>query len=259
MSHLSARAARYCGRCCTQFALLALIGLVPAGAGADAWRLDLEGGGVWSGYNDVRIPGEGGTAFSLTDDLSTAGGAFWRLRLGRDLGARHHLSAFAAPLRLDASGRAAEPLRFAGTEFPAGSQLAARYRFDSYRLTYRYRLRETARFTGWLGITAKIRDAEIAVAGGGLSATKLNTGFVPLLAFRAEWRLGERLAALLEGDALAGGPGRAEDVFLGLTHGLLPGLTLRGGYRLIEGGADVPEVYNFALLHFLSLGAEFRF
>jgi len=239
--------------------LLALLLTTGTVASAADWSLDLEGGWAWSGYNDVRIPGEGGTEFSLSDDLSTEGTAFSRLRLSRRLGARHELSAFAAPLRLDASGRAPAEIDFAGERFPAGSDLSARYRFDSYRLTYRYRLRDGERFTGWLGLTAKIRDAEIAVNGAGRAARKLNTGFVPLLAFRGDWRLAERWIARLEGDALAGGPGRAEDVFLGLVHVRSSRLALRAGYRFIEGGADVEEVYNFALLNFASLGLELAF
>lgn len=240
-------------------ALCALLILAAVPAHGAGWRLDLEAGPVWSGYNDVRIPGEGGTPFSLTEDLRSEPGGFWRLRLTRSLGERHELSAFAAPLRLEAAGRAPAALAFAGTEFPAGSALDARYRFDSYRLTYRYRLRASERFSGWLGLTAKLRDAEIAVTGAGRAAKKLNTGFVPLLAFRGDWRLAERWTARLEGDALAGGPGRAEDVFIGLVYARGPRLALRGGYRFIEGGADVAEVYNFALLSFASLGLELAF
>jgi hypothetical protein len=36
-------------------------------------------------------------------------------------------------------------------------------------------------------------------------------------------------------------------------------ISFRAGYRIIEGGADVEEVYNFALLHFFSVGTEVRF
>ncbi len=238
---------------------LAFLALASTPGWAAAWLLDLEGARVWSGYNDVRIPGDGGTRFSLTEDLRSEAGFCGRLRLGIVLAERHHLSAFAAPLRLDAAGQAPATLLFAGTEFPAASRLSASYRFDSYRLTYRYRLRATSRFTGWLGFTAKLRDAEIAVAGAGLRAKKTNTGFVPLLAFRGDWRLDERFGISCEGDALAGGPGRAEDVFLGLTYRRNSRLTLRGGYRLIEGGADVAEVYSFARLDFASLGLELSF
>jgi len=31
------------------------------------FEIDLESGGVFSGYNDVRIPGDAGTLFSLSE------------------------------------------------------------------------------------------------------------------------------------------------------------------------------------------------
>jgi len=44
------------------------------------WRIDFETGAAVSGYNDVRIPGDTGTKFSLTDDLSSTAFVLWRLR-----------------------------------------------------------------------------------------------------------------------------------------------------------------------------------
>ncbi len=66
---------------------------------------------------------------------------------------------------------------------------------------------------------------------------------------------------LLEGDALAspGGQGRAEDVLLALFYRLNDRLSLKAGYRILEGGADVESVYNFTLLNYVIAGAEFRF
>jgi len=34
---------------------------------------------------------------------------------------------------------------------------------------------------------------------------------------------------------------------------------IRAGYRILEGGADNDEVYNFALLNYAAAGLEFRF
>jgi hypothetical protein len=56
-----------------------------------------------------------------------------------------------------------------------------------------------------------------------------NVGFVSLLNILAEYRAGERWRVLLEADALAGEPGRAEDVFLGLGYKVTPKLGLRAG------------------------------
>ena len=50
------------------------------------------------------------------------------------------------------------------------------------------------------------------------------------------------------GDALAAPQGRAEDVLLAPYVDLSERVRFRIGYRLLEGGADNDEVYNFALV-----------
>ena len=44
---------------------------VSAADAQDRWRVDLENGAAISGYNDVAIPGNTGTRFSMTDDLTS--------------------------------------------------------------------------------------------------------------------------------------------------------------------------------------------
>jgi hypothetical protein len=73
------------------------------------------------------------------------------------------------------------------------------------------------------------------------------------------YRLGERWQLALDLDALAGGPGRAEDVALEIRYTAGDRWRFSGGYRTVEGGADVDEVYNFAWLHYAVLSAEMRF
>jgi hypothetical protein len=41
----------------------------------------MESGLVTTGYNDVRIPSNGGTLFSLKDDFNVRSSFFYRLRL----------------------------------------------------------------------------------------------------------------------------------------------------------------------------------
>lgn len=235
--------------------------LVMHGPLAGQWTLDVESGLATAGYNDVRVPNDTGTLFSLSDDLDAENTVFFRLRLGYRLGQRHHLFLFGAPFSLSASGSVPEPLRFEDAEFPAGTALDARYTFNSYRLTYRYDLVRSKKWILGLGLTAKIRDAAIRVSGGGKEAETTNVGFVPLINFWLQWNLSQRLRMIFEGDALAapGGQGRAEDVFLGLQAQLSRAVSLKGGYRLLEGGADVGQVYNFAWINFLVLGATFHF
>jgi hypothetical protein len=218
------------------------------------WCLDLETGAVFCGYNDVQVPGESGTRFSLTEDLKTDPNYFFRIRLSYSITDRHHLSALAAPLRLDASGQVDRLIRFNEEKFSADTPLNARYRFDSYRLTYRYDVYFKEKLKVGLGFTAKIRDASISLEYKDTKTEKKNTGFVPLLNFRVDWTLSKRLGLLLEGDALAAPQGRAEDVLLAFRYRLTEDESLKLGYRMLEGGVDVFEVYNFTLIHYIVAG-----
>jgi len=241
------------------FASLAFIAVLvgPPRLGAaegSRWRLDLEGGGVFSGYNNIAIPGDTGTRFSLSEDFKTDAGFYYRLRLTWRLGARHSLSVLYAPLKLSASGTAKFPVHFFGVDFPAGAAVSGTFMFNSYRLTYRYEIVNTDAWKVGLGFTAKIRDAAIGLEGGGLAAKKTNVGFVPLLNARVERRLSSKLNLLFEADALAAPQGRAEDVLFAALYRISPSLTLKAGYRFVEGGADNDVVYNFTFIHYASIG-----
>jgi hypothetical protein len=224
------------------------------GAEEGRWTVDLEGGVVVPGYNDVQVPNETGTRFSLKDDLKIDNKIYYRLRLGVRIGQRHGLSLLYAPLTLNAGGVLAQPVTFEGVGFGAGSAVDALYRFNSYRLTYRYRLVGTPNLNLWLGLTAKIRDAEISLSSGALKSTKTNVGFVPLLHLYLKWKWTKRWGFIFEADALAAKQGRAEDVSAAIFYHLGPNWALKTGYRLVEGGADVDEVYNFALINYWYAG-----
>ena len=147
-----------------------------------------------------------------------------------------------------------EPLEFAGETFPANTEIDGTYKFNSYRLTYRYDFVKTPANEFGMGFTAKIRDAKIALKGGGLSAEKANVGFVPIINFRYLHNFSERFAMVFEGDALAAPQGRAEDVMLGAIYEVNQKVSLKAGYRVLEGGADNDEVYGFALFNYAVLG-----
>jgi hypothetical protein len=238
---------------------LLLSGLLMGSPQAHKWQVDLEGGWVWNGSNDVAIPGDTGTRFSLTDDLKVDSRFYYRLRLTYNLGARHQLSALYAPLKLDASGTLAQDLTFLDTTFPQGTSVTGIYRFNSYRLTYRYLLVNKPRLKLHIGFTAKIRDAEIAVTSSAASESKTNVGFVPLLNLLLDWQFHPRLGLRLEADALAAKQGRAEDVLLALMFKISKGVSLKLGYRFVEGGAENDEVYNFAFIHYAAAGILISF
>jgi len=220
---------------------------------------DIESGVVFSGYNDVRIPGDGGTLFSLSEELQTDPSAYFRLRVFYDFNERHHLGALFAPLTVHPTGQLDRSLLFEGVTFPAGTPLEATYRFNSYRLIYRYDFVRNEKLVFGLGFTAKIRDAEISVRGNGVESKKTNVGFVPILHFRMLWKFSEPFALLVDGDALAAPQGRAEDVLAAIITQVSDQITVKLGYRILEGGADNDEVYSFSLFHYAALGVIIDF
>ncbi len=233
-----------------------LVTLLFLGSSASAaFFIDLEAGAVFNGYNDVRIPGKGGTRISLSRELNSEAVPYGRARIGRSLGKRHNLSLLVAPLRIEASGIAAKDIVYLGETFTSGSALTSSYRFDSYRLTYRWDGLHRRKLEAGIGFTAKIRHASISLSDTDRCVEKKNTGFVPIVNFRVAWRPSERLTALLEGDALAAPQGRAEDVFVGAAWRLGKRVSLKAGYRLLEGGTDNDEVYTFSLFHYAAMGA----
>ncbi len=242
-------------------ALLAAVLALPRAGAAQTPRfvLELEGGAVWQGYNDAEIPNDGSaTRFSLSGLTGSGPWPAGRAYLTWNLGERHGLRALVAPLTLTGTGVPAVPVVFEGGRFAAGAPVDASYTFNSYRLTYRYRVHAGARTSAWVGFTGKIRDATVELTQGATAARKDNVGFVPLLHAAGEWRAAPRWRLSLDADALAGGPGRAIDAALKAGYDVRPDLTLQAGYRSLEGGADVEETYNFAWLHYAVVSLAWR-
>ena len=226
---------------------------------APRWVVELEGGPAWQSYNDVEIPNDGtATRFSLYD---LAGAGPWRagrLYVTWNINDRHGLRLLLAPFSLTEAGTPLGAIDFAGETFAGGRPAEATYTFNSYRLSYRYRWHAGEATTAWIGFTAKIRDAVIRLRQDGTTGEKTDLGFVPLLHLAGDWRFAPRWHLGLDVDALAGGPGRAEDAALELGYDLGDRWTLQAGYRTVEGGADVTRVYTFAWLHYAVVSVVWR-
>lgn len=236
--------------CCMVFAVLVLTANVSWATGP---QIALEGGLAWQGRNDFRIPGDQGSLVPLAAADSGPAAAV-RATVTFDLTARQSLRLLAAPLRLQTPYRSPAEVRFTDRVFAADQRLDAIYRFDSYRLTWYWRLAPRGRWTFRVGGTLKVRDAEITLAGVEGRAAKTNLGLVPLLYGHVRYAATERLAFELEADALAAPQGRAEDVSLKGVFSLSDRLAVEGGYRLLEGGADNDEVFTFAAFHYAIIG-----
>ena len=233
--------------------LFALPLLVAGAAEAQSERrfaLELEGGPLWLSRNEVRIPNETGTLFSLVDVVGNGPWGAFRVELDFDVNDRHGFRAVFAPLRIEDSGVLEGRTDFAGETFAAGTATDAVYDFSSYRFTYRYRFFAGDTWQWKIGGTVFVRDARIALQQGATFAEDTDVGIVPLVHLSGMAKFSEEWQLILDFEGLGSSQGRAFDIAAKLGWNLTDRWQLAFGYRTIEGGADVEEVYNFAWLHF---------
>lgn len=220
--------------------------------------ITVEGLNVWQQRNDVRIPPDTGTEFSIVDLIGSSPTPSVRVMATSDLTERHQVQLVYAPLRLSGRGTPPMPIAFAGTTFaPAPTESV--YKFSSYRGTWSYRLYQGPTWTWRIGFTGFIRDARVALTQGDRTAEDTDVGFVPLGHVSADARLAARWSLRLALDGSAAPQGRAIDFAATLEYRPAPRWRVFGGYRTIEGGADVDTVYAFAWLNAVVSGIGVRF
>ena len=225
-------------------------------------NISLESGAVWNQYNDVQasnIPSENNTRFSLTDDFEVEQPAiFFRGQISYLINNKHRIELTAVPLTVSYKNSTRAGIVFENQVYPI-SVTNATYRFNTYRASYRYKFLKSQKIRLEAGLSLLVRDAKIELEAGSQISKNTDLGFVPLISFRLETGTPSGLNFLLAGDALVGPQGRAEDVFAGFIYPVIKQkLFLKAGYRIIEGGADVDQVYNFALFHFANFGLRFQ-
>ena len=238
-----------------------------AGGSAWAWEgssdrrfvLEFETGAIWQSRNQIQIPDSAdGTRFNLADLQGNGPEAHRRVELTWNVNHRHALRFVYAPIGFSGSGSFATPVRFAGGTFTPGSPVDSDYKFDSYRLTYRYLLYESDRWRWRIGATAFIRDAKVELRQAGRVASDSNIGFVPLLSAGVKYAIAPRWTALIDFDGLVSTQGRAIDAAAKIRYDLSDAWYVSAGYRVFEGGVDNDTYafgwYNIALV---SLGARF--
>ncbi len=221
---------------------------------------ELEGGLVWQSRNVVQIPNTSeGTRFSLVDLVGTGPLPWARLYLNWNITNRHKFHILLAPLFYTKTGIPDTDINFCGETFQQGISTDATYKFNSWRIGYSYKIVQRNCCNWWIGFTAKIRDAKIRLEQEGRGAEETNLGFVPLLHIGAERRISDKWKFIFDLEGLAGGPGRAFDGALKLRYYPSRLWGLSAGYRTVEGGADVPSVYNFAWIHYGLLSIFYEF
>jgi len=209
--------------------------------------------------NDARIPGNSGTNIDFSN-FDRSPKFVYRIMPSYKFSKHHEVRGLWAPLVFDVNGRFSELTNFNGQAFAANVDTAGSYKFNSYRLGYIYHVNPGSSSRWRLGIVAKIRDAYVSVTQGSTVSKKANIGFVPLIHLGFENDFSENLILNFDVDALGASQGRAIDALVALryklTHSSTQNLNVYIGYRTIEGGANVEEVYNFAWIHQGVLGLD---
>jgi hypothetical protein len=80
----------------------------------DRFGIELEFGPVWFSKNDVRVPGDTGTQFDMTDLTGSGPDVFARLDGFWNINDRHGLRIVLAPLEVSGTGELREDTDFAG-------------------------------------------------------------------------------------------------------------------------------------------------
>ncbi len=236
----------------TFFALCLTIIFLCFPDGAEAQQIAIEGesGVVWFSRNDVRIPNEEGTKFDMMELMGDDAAPYYRIRLNVGMGDRHLVRVLYAPLVNTGTGRFDKEVFFQETNFQPDTPTKGTYRFNTYRLTWRYTFYDQGRWQLGGGLAGLIRDAKVELEQDDISDKKTDLGFVPLLHFYAKRNLNDRLFLASDVETLGSLQGRATDLALTLNYQLTQQWTLSAGYRLLEGGADVDEVYNFSWINY---------
>lgn len=220
--------------------------------------LNVELGLVDSSFNKVAVPGDDGTRFNMRKSLNKSN-PYFRLDYKKSFENKHGFRFLYAPLKITGDRRYQKDISFNGETFSQSNKTKTSYQFNSYRLTYFYQLIDEERFKFNIGLTGKIRDANIKLKQGSLKKNRYDLGFVPLIYLWSEYWLAEKTKVTFDFDGLAAPQGRAFDMALMLGQQICPKVIANLGYRILEGGVDNDKVYNFSQFNFYFASVEISF
>ena len=223
------------------------------------FNLTVEAGASWQTRNDVRIPNDSnGDRFDFSE-FSEGPFIHHRFESLVNLVGRHNLRVVYAPLSLTVRGELDQNINFDGVSFNGGDDVLVNYQFNSYRLGYVYKWINRSKHKLNVGVTLKVRDADIRVSQQSTSSNYDNLGLVPLLYFSYSYNITEDWCLFTDADFAAASQGRAFDVALKVRKKLNDHYSLGLGYRVLEGGADNDEVFTFSLFHYAVLDLALSF
>lgn len=206
-----------------------------------ASELSLDVGQTTTNFNRFSIPKsqDNQLSFKETDALTS-----YRLTAFINLANNNQLYFLYAPLEVSYDFTSNKNFTFNKTNFVQGQKTSAKYKFNSYRVGYMWNYGQNA-LKYWLGVVAKIRDADISISQGSNKDNYDNIGVVPLFSLGFEFDLLSTLSIYSHTDALGSSRGSAYDSQLELKW-KLNDISASIGKRILGGGADNDRVYNFA-------------
>jgi len=220
--------------------------------------IHVESGAFITGMNDIRN-GNNGTLFSLKNDFQTPISPFFRLRVGCLSNGKDYFSFLYAPLKIVETGTIERDILFDGKSFKANLPTEVVYKFNSYRFTYNRRIINKDNFKFGIGLSAKIRDAGVSLKNSALLSENFTVGFAPLINLIANWDITSKMGVDFFGEGIAASKGRAIDLSLSGRYSFTKTLQGNIGYRLLEGGANGTNGYNFIQLHFIFASLNYSF
>lgn len=220
--------------------------------------VNLESGAFYTRINDIRN-GSTGTLLSLKNDFQTPVSPFFRLRAGYLLKEKNQFSVLYAPFKITETGTLDKDILFDGKTFKANLPIEAIYKFNSYRFTYNRIIVSKDKFKFGLGLSAKIRDAGFSLKNKEFERGNFSLGFVPLINLLANWEISQKMGMDFFGEGLAASKGRAIDLSISGRYNFTKNLKGNIGYRLLDGGTNGTNRYNFIQLHFIFVSLNYTF
>ena len=221
-------------------------------------EVHLELGEVENSYNQVQIPGDDGTRFNLRSSIDD-NNFYYRLQFIHLFDEKHGMRLLYAPLKFTGDKTYSKDIDFNGGSFNAGSEIDTTFKFNSYRATYFYQYLDQEKLKLRLGLSLKVRDAEIRLKQGSTKKSRKDLGFVPLFYLYSEYHFSRKFLAALDFDGLVGPSGRAFDVALMGGYHLDQDWQLQLGARILEGGADNDKVYTFSQFNYYFMALKYSF
>lgn len=214
---------------------------------SNAQTVLLESGLAWQHRNDVQIPSKTGTGLSF-DEADSGPFFHYRAEVHVDINSDHGLRFIYAPLSIEVKSTTNSSINYNSVTFDANQPITINYTFNSYRLGYTYSLYRSGDNYFKIGLTGKIRQAEIKFTQGSKVSSYDNVGFVPLLYYGFLYNFTKDWSFFTDADFAAAPQGRAIDMTLKIRRNLSKQSAISIGIRGLEGGADNDKVKTFSFI-----------